>query len=405
MQQAVIERADITTEEGRSEFIRTTQIPLPDEPMPESHHFNSIEEVMEAMPLPVVIEVPPSSTPPRRKRVYVKVTAAQRDELTRYYEEHKDEWDDQRYSVKVGIKLDNCRRLLSILRSGGDISSSATKKGRRQKLNQGCAERIVKAVEEDSTRTLTDLCSILASTMQVVVSPSTLSRFLSNPSHYHVDMPAYTFKRTSRRDINANDDATKELRKQRVIEQANCIFDGCLQTYVDESAVELNSIRNYGWAPKGVNAFKYHRERILRTTAVTFISTKGVEYSVFIKGSINEEVFTSIFTDFIARFKEKRVFILDNARIHKPHLKEIAERSGSRVVFNAPNSPAMNPIEQVFGIWKSRAYPATKHLTNNDEILRTLARVLEEINSADVRKCITYVTNHVWPKIRNGEDI
>ena len=65
----------------------------------------------------------------------------------------------------------------------------------------------------------------------------------------------------------------------------------------------------------------------------------------------------------------------------------------------------MNPIELIFGIWKARAYPAIKDMTDKRQILKKLGDVFTEIDACEVRRCINHVMNVIWPKVRNVDDI
>lgn len=152
-------------------------------------------------------------------------------------------------------------------------------------------KNIVEAIEEDNSITLKEMKRILENKSGVRVSTSTISRFFAMPKTYESDIPVMTFKRVSNRAPGANSDENKELRIKKIAEQQQAIREGNLETYVDESAVEMISIRNYGWAPSGVRAFDYHRsKRVNKLTAVTFISRNGVEYCNLIEGNVKEEL-------------------------------------------------------------------------------------------------------------------
>ena len=74
-------------------------------------------------------------------------------------------------------------------------------------------------------------------------------------------------------------------------------------------------------------------------------------------------------------------------------------------MFNAPNSPDMNPIEMVFGFWKARSAVVPNQETDIDTIIDELAITFVKITRAEIRRCLEHVRNHIWRKIRDYEDL
>ena len=97
------------------------------------------------------------------------------------------------------------------------------------------------------------------------------------------------------------------------------------------------------------------------------------------------------------------VFVMDNATIHKRETEGLCETYGCKVLFNAPYSPECNPIELVFGFWKTRV----EKLNNVDiaSLLRNIATCFEEISIADVKASIAHFLGPVTVRVRNMEDI
>ena len=110
--------------------------------------------------------------------------------------------------------------------------------------------------------------------------------------------------------------------------------------------------------------------------------------------------------ELIALFRldnENVVFVMDNASIHKKEVEELAETYGCKVLFNAPYSPECNPIEMVFGIWKTRV----GKLTNVDitSLLTNISRCFEDISPSEVKRCINHFLGPVTTKIMNRDDL
>ena len=155
----------------------------------------------------------------------------------------------------------------------------------------------------------------------------------------------------------------------------------------------------------------YHQERICLqekeihgTLAISFISSYGAEYTKFNKGPVTREIFISTMKTFIsehAQIGENRLFIMDNALNHREELSSIVEQAGHKLVFNSPNSPNTNPIDTMFGFWKSRSAAILNQETAIDE----LANIFVKITQAEIHRCIEHVRNHIWRKIRDYEDL
>jgi transposase len=82
---------------------------------------------------------------------------------------------------------------------------------------------------------------------------------------------------------------------------------------------------------------------------------------------------------------EKYVFFIDNASIHKAScLKEFF--SFIRPLYNAPYSPFLNPIEEVFGIWKHH-FRLLNSQGDND-IIKNIQISAEKITAGKIQKFI-----------------
>ena len=84
---------------------------------------------------------------------------------------------------------------------------------------------------------------------------------------------------------------------------------------------------------------------------------------------------------------------------------QLANASGHKLCFNAPNLPEMNSIEMIFGIWKKRSSPLIATLSNKMEIIRKRAEVFREIPCDEVQKCIIHVQDVIWAKLKRREDL
>ena len=94
---------------------------------------------------------------------------------------------------------------------------------------------------------------------------------------------------------------------------------------------------------------------------------------------------------------------MDNASIHKEGIREMAQQYGCEVLFNATYSPECNPIEMVFGMWKTRV----GKLSNVDiaDLLGNIAECFEGIAPSEVKRNISHFLGPVTTKIMNREGI
>ena len=405
---STITYSDIRNPEAREEFINSAGSPtvcLSAEPL--ENPITRIEDIVTEMPLPQPL-IPIDPQPPREKRSYVKISTDQKRHLTHLYMQYGDTWKAEKYAAVVGIKLGTIRGLIHKLRNNVCILPTVVQRGRMKIITSVEAEKIVQIIEENNQVTLKEISTSMQTLHGKKISESTISRFLSYPQNYGTMIPSFVFKRCSNRPPTANSPENKRLRKEKVIQQINAKRQGKILTFVDESSINLASVRNYGWAPAGVKAFAYRKRRYLNLTAITFISERGVEYCQMIVGSVTADVFEATMKNFLTHCcsdGNPRAFVMDNARIHDPSLDDYVKQFNHNILFNAPNSPEMNPIKMVFGFWKSRCKDILNKETDRETVANRIAEVLTQTPLCEVKRYIEHVFSVVWRKIQNDEDL
>ncbi|KAH7824685.1 uncharacterized protein MONOS_12586 [Monocercomonoides exilis] len=74
------------------------------------------------------------------------------------------------------------------------------------------------------------------------------------------------------------------------------------------------------------------------------------------------------------------------------------------VLYTAPNRCELNPIEYVFGIWKSRlTIPTT--VRTSEQLITHLSKSLETIPRKEVSRCLNLVKCHYLPLAQQGKDL
>ena len=110
------------------------------------------------------------------------------------------------------------------------------------------------------------------------------------------------------------------------------------------------------------------------------------------------ETFNAYFRRLIATYDEvnlRCVFWVDNCQIHN-QMREIVEGSSHCVVFNAANSPELNPIENIFGVWKTKAERDVRVWTNLQDLLDKVAEAFTKVESNSVTAAMERCRTEVW---------
>ena len=140
------------------------------------------------------------------------------------------------------------------------------------------------------------------------------------------------------------------------------VNDGMLQhrVYVDETGLNLHLSRSRGRAAVGDRANRVVcGQRGRNMTVITAISDQvGVLYYEVVWGGVTAEVFG----DFLASLgavlgDEAAVIIMDNAPAHRG-----AELADGRVRMLPPYSPCLNPIENMFSVFKADLKQRLSHV-------------------------------------------
>ena len=95
---------------------------------------------------------------------------------------------------------------------------------------------------------------------------------------------------------------------------------------------------------------------------------------------------------------------MDNAKIHV-HATEKFKNSKHKVIFNAPYSPELNPIENIFGIWKEKILNEVVRFESEVELLKLIQKTFQEIDPVSVRKTMEFTRWKISPKVIDLEDL
>ena len=326
---------------------------------------------------------PEPPRPTARTRLYLKTTNVQRQILFEEYTTHGDTKPVSYYQEKTRLLKPTLKRLLKKLQAGEDILSPR-KPGRKQKhtpellkavASKLCAENMTlrgaqNKIIQDNIDAVGENAVLLPE-----VSVTTIHRYVTNDQLMNdVDIGPISFTEVTPRGPAANSTENKELRIARRKELDAHIRAGFLPVFVDESHWSVGNVRTRSWGPKGEKHFRMTNTATFSLSCICSVSQSGDKFCKIFNTTITNDVFTAYMREFIALCRLEYgnvVFVMDNASIHRRDVRELAERNGCKVLYNAPYSPECNPIELVFGIWKT----AVGKLSNVD-----VAVLLENIS-------------------------
>ena len=319
------------------------------------------------------------------------------------------------YTEKTRLTNKTVKRLIKKIQAGEDVTKDG-KRGWELKYTPELLKAIASklCIENNTLRDAKkaiareNIQTIEAGTPTLPeVSLTTMHRYVKNDELMsEVDVGPLSFTRVSIRGPAANSDENKELRVLRRRELDALIKAGYMPIFVDESHWSVGNVRNHGWGRRGEKHFRTRNLASFSLSCICAISMAGDRHCKLFNSTINGEMFTAYMRELIALCRaddENVVFVMDNASIHKTEINELADTNGCKVLFNAPYSPECNPIEMVFGIWKTQV----GKLNNVDirDMLTNIARCFEDITPTTVRSCVQHFLGPVTTRVMNREDL
>lgn len=195
--------------------------------------------------------------------------------------------------------------------------------------------------------------------------------------------------------------------------------------FIDETAKDKNaSRRRVAWAPRGRGNTYRHQYEHFHDTLFTFIAAMDIEgfvhegSSCIYRKPSDEEVDNAAGTIDQMRFENyiestlvpvlgryllnepRSIVVLDNAPTHTgPRVTELIEAAGAVLIYTAPNSPDLSPIEPCFHVYKA----ALKRCSRNVEITSvSMAHLhaMRAVTPEKARQCF----RHLKGAIRNVPD-
>lgn len=86
-------------------------------------------------------------------------------------------------------------------------------------------------------------------------------------------------------------------------------------------------------------------------------------------------------------------------------MERIVSELNSLLIYNTPNSAEMNPVERIFGVWKTRSQEEILNSRNFDQFFSAISRQFYLICHSLVSRTIDGVQRTVWDDVYAGKDI
>lgn len=180
---------------------------------------------------------------------------------------------------------------------------------------------------------------------------------------------------------------SKEQRKSSCSKTIQHVFNKKKIVYIDETGFNKDFIPRYGFAIKNSRCFIPALSKSKNYSCIVAMTTEKVIGIQIIEGSVKGTDFGCFFLNLIRhnfaveRVLNEVIFFMDNARIHKcSDLEEF--RSFVNIQFNAPYSPFLNPIEELFSLAKS--YFRQINIKNNFSFIRNIVECFKMIGKNQI---------------------
>lgn len=143
----------------------------------------------------------------------------------------------------------------------------------------------------------------------------------------------------------------------------------------------------------------------IRLTAITAITYSGKSFCMIVKGSVTMQLFNIFLKNMLLKFEDEGQLVLwmDNCTCHNES-KKIVEERGHTVLFNAPDSPQLNPIEMFFNTWKDRVNEKSKVWKVDFDAIKEIIDTFTSIDPALIRRTMEFVKHIDWNETLNEEN-
>ena len=226
------------------------------------------------------------------------------------------------------------------------------------------------------------------------VSTSSINKHLKGKMKLF-GLPNFTVKKCVHVENRRNSKEILDKRIKYINIYKQCLREGRDFVFIDETPFNNICFKNTGRSPVGTPCRVFNKfTKFKNITAITAIHrTFGIICSEFVEGPVTQYVFKTFLNklfDIMNRYQIRPVYVMDNVRFHKTKLiQDFFTETNNNCLLTAPWSCELNPIEYIFGIWKSRIkIPKDVQLS---EIKQLIVDGLFTITKAEVSKSIFFL--------------
>ena len=264
--------------------------------------------------------------------------------------------------------------IIKIYKETGRITKNTKNCGRKKKVESESMNYIKELIAEDCSITLKNIKKKLHWDKNIDISVASIQRSIKDFEYTFKKVDLVPQARNTENNVQKRYDYSREIMKLN--------FDDIV--YIDEMGVNCSMRSRFGRSHVGTTPRKVVTTiRSQNISVCASVSKTGMLHYKTVVGSYNTQLFIDFVQELLIKMKEdyglsNKTFILDNCSIHKnASIKDLLEVNGHRLIFLPPYTPQLNPIEEVFSVWKSKIKQA--NCTSRDELMACIQSKFNEI--------------------------
>lgn len=185
---------------------------------------------------------------------------------------------------------------------------------------------------------------------------------------------------------------------------------------IDETAVRVGMMFSYCRNDLGKRCImKTNSNEVFKkySLIVAISNKKCLGFKLYEKGAVDGNRFEEFIGQIARRYRNK-LFILDNAQIHKTQkIKDLMRETGNEILYTLPYSPRLNPIEQFFN--QMKFYMKLRRAMTLEQLKESAKEAIGKVRTENYKNYFLYAydrrqlerkgvsTKHRPPKIYKEE--
>jgi len=306
-------------------------------------------------------------------------------------------WTYSQIEEATGFQRGTISKILEKFEKYGDVNFNCfvSNCGRHSVLETRDKDFIIDTLSKDNTATLQDLQLALVENFGKNVSLTTINEF---------EHTLGRFKVPKQKPILS--ERNKQKRLEYAILHQHDNFSNVI--FTDESFFCLNRNTKKVFVFNGQEApFSpwYNPDRGVMVWGG--ICRKGKIDLQFLEGSIDKNAYIKVLEDYFPRLGDKKYgkdrwrFMQDNAGAHRALIvKEWLEDHVPKRLHHPPQSPDLNPIEQVWGYMKD--FVESRNPVSRDDLMELMLRAWDQLSTETINSYINHMSTVIPTVIANG---